>query len=90
MAFTATLRKNAIAGNQRVCEYLVTADAASGMVATPLGYVESLAIGPVSMGTAAGKFKANLNDSSATANGTVFISSIANGDVFFLTVYGRS
>lgn len=90
MAFTATLRRLATQGNQRVAEYSVAADAASGMVATPLGFIDAVAIAPVSMATAAGKFKANLNDASATANGTVFISSVASGDVFFLTVYGRS
>lgn len=88
MAFTATLRKETVWGSQRCCQYLVTADAASGSVSTGLGFVDAIAVTPVSMATAAAKFKANLNDSSATANGTVFVSSAVNGDVFFLTVYG--
>lgn len=89
MAFTATLIKNTVFGNQRVCQYDVTADAASGSVVTGLSVVDSIAVAPISMATAGCKFKKNLNDASAAANGTVFVSSAANGDNFFLTVYGR-
>lgn len=89
MAFTATVIKETVHGNQRVTHFTVVADAASGVVDSQMGYVEAINFAPVSMATAGGKFKANLNDSSATANGKVFVSSVASGDVFFLTVYGR-
>jgi hypothetical protein len=89
MAYTATLQKNNVMGNQRVAQYLVTADAASGVVVTTLGYIDAIAVAPVSMATAGAKFKANTNAASAAANGSVMVSSAANGDVFFLTVFGR-
>src|SRR5678816_2679121 len=80
MAFTATLKKHAISGNERVAIYQVAADAASGMVVTPLSYVDAVTWAPISMATFGGTIKINTNDSSAVANGTVFISSVANGD----------
>lgn len=89
MAFTASLRKSTVFGNQRIAQYLVTADAASGSVATGLQYIDAIAYAPVSAATAGFKIKANLDATSATSNGTVFVSSAANGDVFFMTVYGR-
>jgi hypothetical protein len=89
MAFTATKLKGSVHGDQRVEQYLVAADAASGSVATGLKYVDCVTFAPKSMATAGGKIKANLNDASATANGTVFVSSVASGDDFYLVVFGR-
>lgn len=88
MAFTATLLKTTVFGDQRVQHYSVVADAASGSVSTGLGYVVACGYAPQSCATAGFKIKANLSAASATANGTVMVSSAANGDVFFLTVYG--
>lgn len=90
MAFTATLVKNNVMGNERVVVYNVTTDAASGVVATPLGLIDFVSFAPISMATAGVKFKINLNITSAASNGVVFVSSAASADNFFLTVYGRS
>lgn len=90
MAYTTTLIKNSIMGNQRVAEYNVTADAASGSVATTVGLIDSIQITPISMATICGHFRINTNAASAASNGVLFCSSIANGDNFFLTVYGKS
>lgn len=89
MAFTATKIFGSVHGNQRVEGYEVLADAASGVIATGLGYVDGIAVAPVSAATAGGKFKRNLDATSALANGSVFVSSVANGDVFYVTIYGR-
>lgn len=89
MAYTATLLKNNVMGNQRVAMYKVVTDAASGSVATPLGFIDAAIISPISMTTAAIIVKANTTVASAAANGTVFISSAVNTDVFYLTVYGH-
>lgn len=89
MAFTATKLKGDVHGSQRVEQYLVSADAASGSVATGLQYIDCLSICPNSMSTAGIKVKANLSAASATANGTVMMSSATNGDVFYLVVYGH-
>lgn len=90
MAYTATLIKNSVVSNDRMTQYLVTADAASGSVTTNLGLVDSALLGPVSMATAGIKIKINTSGASAASNGLILISSAANGDAFFLTVFGRS
>lgn len=89
MAYTATKIFTTVHGTQRVIGFEVTADAASGAVATGLSYIDGISIAPISMATAGAKFKRNLNAASATANGTVFVSSAANADLFYLTVFGR-
>ena len=92
MAFTATLVKHNVSGNQRILTYNVTADANSGVVACPLGFVDGVTWAPISMATGTNgypKFRANLNAASAASNGNVMCSSCTNGDNFFLIVYGR-
>jgi hypothetical protein len=89
MAYSVTTIRETVFGNQRVTQLQVTADAASGAVDAQMGVVESVQVTPISMATAAGKFKPNLNAASAASNGNVFVSSVAAGDVFFMTVYGR-
>lgn len=89
MAYTATKLKGDVHGSQRVEQYLVTADAASGVVATGLQYVDCLSFAPKSCATAGFKVKANLSAASAAANGSVMVSSAASGDDFYLIVYGR-
>lgn len=90
MAFTNTLIKHFTLGPDRAVLYQVSADAASGMVQTPLSYVDGFTWAPISMTAVTAVMRANLNDSSATANGTVFVSSVAAADLFYLVVYGRS
>lgn len=89
MAYTATVLRQTVYGNERVIHYSVVADAASGAVSTGLGFIDQAHVTPQSLTTAIFKLKLNTNAASAAANGTVFISSIASGDTFFLTVYGR-
>ena len=88
MAYTTTNIFKSVFGNKRVVALDVTADAASGVVVTGLSVVQSITLGPVSMATAAAKLKKNLNDSSATAQGSVFVSSAASGDNFILVCMG--
>lgn len=90
MAFTATLKKVSVHGDQRVAQYDVTADAVSGVVATKVGVIESAFISPISMATAAGKVKINAKTATSAQNGSVNIADVASGDNFFLIVYGRS
>jgi hypothetical protein len=93
MAYTATLVKHLTAGPDRGVIFNVTADANSGSVATPLGFIEAISWGPVSMATGTNgypKFRPNLSAASAAANGSIMCSSCANGDNFFLVVWGRS
>ena len=91
MAYTASILKQTVYGDQRVIHYLVTADAASGTVATGLQYVDAVQVTNNSMTTTtAMRVKANLNAASAAANGNVMFSSVvASGDAFYMTVFGR-
>lgn len=90
MAYTSTLVKNSIMGNERVAIYNVTADAASGSVITNLGTIDAIQVTPISMATICGHFRINTNNLSAAANGQVFMSSLASADNFFLICYGKS
>lgn len=89
MAFTATLRRSTVFGDQRVLQYKVVADAASGQVATGLQYIDCIATSIESAATGGFKVRPNLSEASAASNGVVFVSSAANGDIFFLTIFGR-
>jgi hypothetical protein len=89
MAYTATLQKTDVKGSERVSHYLVTADAASGVVASNIGVISAVQMAPVSMASSGIKLKINTSAASAAANGSVMVSSAANGDAFFLTVWGK-
>lgn len=89
MAFTATILKQTVHGDERVIHYSVLADAASGSVVTPLAFINQVMTSPQSLSTAIYKVKLNTSAASAAANGSVLISSVASGDTLFLTVYGR-
>lgn len=89
MAYTATSLYKTVWGNKRVVSFDVTSDAASGSVTTGLSVIESVTLGPVSMNTAGVKLKKNLSEASATANGTLFVSSTTSGDNFIVVCVGK-
>lgn len=90
MAYTLSRLVRNIEGNKIVEYWDVTADAASGVITTGLGVVEAIAgVTPVSMATAAAKFIRNTNAASATANGSIMVSSAANGDHFIIVAVGH-
>lgn len=89
MAFTNSLVAQTVFGNKRVVIYNVTADAASGAVTSSLSVIEFFTYTPQSCATAGGTHKMNLTVGSASANGVLFVSSVANGDNFFVTLYGH-
>jgi hypothetical protein len=80
MAYTVT-REASVFGNKAVSLCDVSADAASGTIPTGLSKINSVALCPQSMATAAIKV--------SVSGGTVTVSNAASGDVFFLTVIGR-
>ncbi len=80
MAFTVS-KSLSVFGNKRVVFCVVTADAASGTIPSGLGAIDSIAIAPQSMATAAIKM--------SVSGGTVTVSNAASGDAFYLTVFGR-
>lgn len=80
MAYTVTQTKT-VFGDQRVHLCEVTADGASGSIPTGLTKIVGWSTGPKSMATAAIVMTASA--------GTISVTGAANGDYFFLTVYGR-
>lgn len=79
MAYTVS-KDDSVFGNKAVALCDVTADAASGTVPTGLSRIASVSMAPKSMATSAIKL--------SVSGGTVTISNAANGDAFFLTVFG--
>lgn len=90
MAFTNTRLIRNIEGNKVIEYWSVTADANSGSVATGLSVIEAIAgVTVVSAATGAQKFKMNLSAASATANGTIMVSSCTSGDQFVVVAVGH-
>jgi hypothetical protein len=80
MAYTISQEKT-VFGNMRVHFCNVTADAASGTIPTGLTQIAGYSISPISMSTASPLMKAS--------GGTITVSAAANGDNFYVIVYGR-
>lgn len=89
MAYSKSQLFTSVYGNKRVVGIAVTADAASGAVDTGLGVVEAISVGCVSAATAGFKVKINQNSAGTALNGSIFVSSAANGDVFHVICHGR-
>lgn len=94
MAYTFSVAVQSVFGNVRCNVLSCTADAISGSVqATGMGVLLGAVLAPISMATIANgspRVKINLSSTSAVLNGSVFVSNVTSGDVFYLTVYGRS
>lgn len=89
MAFNNSVIHQDVVGSSRMIVYSCVADAASGLVTTPLGRVYATAYVPVSLTTGLMGIKQNVGAASAVCHGVVQCSGVATGDVFYLTVYGR-
>lgn len=89
MAYSATVVRKTVFGNERVVIFDVTADAQSGVVDCGM-YVDGFTVGPISMATLSlVKFRPNINAASAASNNNIMISGAASGDRFYLTVFGH-
>lgn len=89
MAFSKANTFQTVFGNKRVVTMEVTADGNSGAVDSGLGVIECINTAVKSAATGSQKFKANLNSGATALNGSIFVSSCTNGDVFYVTVIGR-
>jgi hypothetical protein len=89
MAYTVSIRKQTVHGNQRSVQLLITADAATQTVQTGLQYIDAHAVGAQSLSTAAIKVFANAGAEGTSTAGALGISGCVNGDSFFVTVFGR-
>jgi hypothetical protein len=91
MAYSSTVNLKSVFGNARMAVLSCVADAASGNVSGGgLGYLFAAALTPVSMATAAPRVKLNSLEAGTAAVGSVGLSGLVSGDVFYLTLYGRS
>lgn len=88
MAYTITKDKT-VFGNKRCVGLKISADAASETVATGLQHVDFLSFGQVSMTSIGIRIRPNLTAAGAASEGSIGISGCANGDEFFVTVFGR-
>lgn len=89
MAYTISSTMKTVFGDQRVFAMRVTADAATGTVATGLSHINTATLLPQSLSTGAVKFAMNENCSGVAALGTIGVSGAASGDEFILTVFGK-
>ena len=80
MAYSVS-SKASVFGNQRVVICNVSADAASGSFAPGVGVIDGYSLSPISMATAAPLIK--------ISGSSIVVSNAANGDNFYLVVYGR-
>ncbi len=94
MAFSSTVALKSVWGNARVVVLSMVADSANGDTTASgvagIGYAFAAYISPISMSTAAPKVKINVGNSATSIAGAVSVSACASGDVFYLTVIGRS
>lgn len=89
MAWTVT-REHTVLGNKRVVLMKLSADAATQTVESGIGVIDNFSIGVNSMTTVAGfKIAINSNASGVASNGVLGLSGFTNGDVIYVTVYGR-
>jgi hypothetical protein len=89
VAFTISVEKKTVHGDERVHHCVVTADAAAGSVQTGLSYINQVVVSLKSATTAAYKARINVLESGTASVGSVALSGVASGDEFFVTVYGR-
>lgn len=89
MAFTWTIAKNSVHGDERVIHGLVTTDNTSGTVATGLSVINSVAWAPRLMTSATcACFRINVGTTSTSTAGTLAITGVTSGDTMYVTVFG--
>lgn len=89
MAFTVANIAQSTFGNKRVVVLSCVADAATQAIDTGLSGIDFIQYTPKSMTSAAAKFRINSDASGDASAGYVGVSGVANGDEFWLTVYGH-
>lgn len=89
MAFTVSAIAKTVFGNQRTHVFRVTTDAAEATLDTGLTWIEWHAISPVKCTDAVFCAYPNSGSTGTAIAGSIGLSGLATGDIFFLTVYGR-
>ncbi len=89
MAYTTTLIKQTVWGDQRVHHYSILADATTQTIATGLAYLDGISVTEKSATSGMGKYRINVTASGVAALGSFGMSAIVSGDEYYITVYGR-
>ena len=87
MAYTTSLTVKTTFGNQRVQMYKITADAATGDVATGMAHVNHF-VAHQNVTSTNVSVLPNVASAGTASLGNIAITGATSGDVFFLTVYG--
>lgn len=91
MAYSSTVAYKGVMGNARVAILSCVADAASGNVSGGgIGYLFAATFDPISCNSAGFRMKVNSLEAGTSAAGSVGFSGCTSGDVFYVTMYGRS
>lgn len=88
MAFTIT-RKNSVMGNLRTVMLKVSPDGAEENISSGLNVIDSMMLGVQTAATMAFSVQVNANSTATASNGTLGVSGVASGDVFYITCFGR-
>ena len=89
MAFTVAIQEpKTVYGNHKIHHVKITADGAEDAVDTGLGRIIGYALGHGSLTTGSPKIFVNQGTTGTAVNGFLGISGVANGDFFFVTVFG--
>lgn len=89
MAFTVSQIYNDVMGAARFQILSCSADAATQNVYTGFSAIYGYALGPKSMTSSAAKIEINQMTSGTAAAGYLSVTGVANGDEFYLSVWGR-
>lgn len=89
MAFSWTVAKKTVHGDERVFHGTVTADGTAGSVDTGLANINAVTFAPKSMTTmiAAG-FRINSLESGTATAGYLAVTGVTSGDEMYVTVFG--
>lgn len=91
MAYSSSVAFKGVFGNVRVAVLSCTADAAAGNVSGGgVGYLFYSGIDAISMNSGAPHVRINVLESGTAAVGSVGLSGMTSGDVFYLLNFGRS
>ncbi len=89
MAFTVAKIHEDVHGKARMQVLSCTADAATQAISTGLDYIYGVAFAPQSMASSPRSIRANQGAAGTSIVGTIAVTGVASGDVFYLTVWGR-
>jgi len=89
MAYTVSIDKRSVHGDERVLHLSVTPDAATGNVNTGLQNIYGVAWAAASAASSSQHIRKNVLTAGTAAAGWIGISGVASGDEYAITVWGK-